>query len=307
MAQALPGAAAPPRPASPQPAYSSNWSDLQGVAFAQGWVDAGGVSTRYLRSGREGAPPLIFLHGTGGHAEAYIRNLGPHGAHFDTWAIDMIGHGWSDTGVEPLEIRHYVDHLLRFMDARQMERAALSGESLGGWVASRLAADHPDRVERLVLNTAGGSQSDPVVMARIKAVSLQAADDPSWELIRKRLEWLMADPTRVTDDLIATRQAIYRQPGMREAIVRGLALQDLETRERNLMRAEDYARIACPTLVLWTSHDPTAGVAQGRWIASAIRGAEFVVMEGCGHWPQYEDAPTFNRLHLDFLLGARTR
>ena len=54
---------------------------------------------------------------------------------------------------------------------------------------------------------------------------------------------------------------------------------------------------------MWTSDDPTADVSEGRRIASMIPGARFEVMPGCGHWPQYEDAKTFNRLHLDFLLG----
>ena len=45
-----------------------------------------------------------------------------------------------------------------FFDVIGAERAHLSGESLGGWVASRAAVDHPDRIDRLVLNTAGGSQ-----------------------------------------------------------------------------------------------------------------------------------------------------
>ena len=53
--------------------------------------------------------------------------------------------------------------------------------------------------------------------------------------------------------------------------------------------------------MLWTTHDPTASVEVGRRLAGLIPGAEFVVMEDCGHWPQYEDAETFNRIHLDFL------
>jgi 2-hydroxy-6-oxonona-2,4-dienedioate hydrolase len=38
-------------------------------------------------------------------------------------------------------------------------------------------------------------------------------------------------------------------------------------------------------------------------VAELIPGAKFVVMEDCGHWPQYEDPKNFNRIHLDFLLG----
>ncbi|MBB3933306.1 2-hydroxy-6-oxonona-2,4-dienedioate hydrolase [Kaistia hirudinis] len=286
--------------ASPAP-YRSIWRDLQGVSFSQGFLDAGGIRTRYLHAGRTGAPPLLLLHGVGGHAEAYIRNLASHGEHFDVWAIDLIGHGWTDKKAEDREIRHYVDHVLRLLDTLGFEKASISGESLGGWVASRIAADHPERVDRLVLNTAGGSQADPVVMERIKTLSMRAASEPSWEFIRARVEWLMADKSKAYDDLVACRQAIYAQPGMAEAMKHNMVLQDMETRKRNLIYPADYARIKAPTLVLWTSDDPTADVSEGRRIASMIPGALFTVMAGCGHWPQFEDPETFNRIHLAFL------
>ena len=64
-----------------------------------------------------------------------------------------------------------------------------------------------------------------------------------------------------------------------------------------------YPRIKAPTLVLWTTHDPTNPVAEGRRIASLIPDAAFVVMDHCRHWPQYEDAETFNSVHIDFLRG----
>lgn len=285
------------------PISTSLWQDLKSTAFSQGWLDADGISTRYLRSGHEGLPPLLLLHGVGGHAEAYARNLKAHGRYFDTWSVDMIGHGWSDKPDHPYEIAHYVDHLLRFMDARGWERAHVSGESLGGWVAARLAASHPDRVERVVLNTAGGSRAEPTVMARIKSLSTRAAEDPSWEFIKARVEWLMARPEQATADLIACRQAIYSQPGFRQAMANAMVLQDMEVRTRNLVTPADYGSIAAPTLVLWTSHDPTADVTEGRRIADMIPGAQFVVMQDCGHWPQWEDTPTFDRLHINFLLG----
>jgi 2-hydroxy-6-oxonona-2,4-dienedioate hydrolase len=82
-----------------------------------------------------------------------------------------------------------------------------------------------------------------------------------------------------------------------------MALQDPEIRARNLLGPAEYGAITAPTLVVWTSDDPTADVAEGSRIASMIPGARFEVMPGCGHWPQYEDPKTFNSLHLDFLLG----
>ena len=70
----------------------------------------------------------------------------------------------------------------------------------------------------------------------------------------------------------------------------------------NLTEAE-WAAIRAPTQVIWTSHDPTALESVGRRIAELIPDARFALMQNCGHWPQFEDPQTFNRLHIDFLLG----
>ena len=283
--------------------HESVWSHLQGVPFEQGYLDAGGVRTRYLRAGDSAQPVLVLLHGSGGHAEAYVRNLEAHAEHFWTWSIDMLGHGYTDKPGHPLEVAHYVEHLMAVFDAIGTEHASLSGESLGGWVAARAAVDHPDRIYRLVLNTAGGSQAEPEVMKRIITLSMAAAENPTWETVQARIKWLMAYKSKDYDDLVASRQRVYRQPGFVSAMRDIMALQDPEIRARNILGPSDYGSITAPTLVLWTSHDPTADVTEGRRIASMIRGARFELMPGCGHWPQYEDAKTFNRLHLDFLLG----
>jgi 2-hydroxy-6-oxonona-2,4-dienedioate hydrolase len=285
------------------PEFESVWSDLQGVEFSQGYLDAGGVRTRYLHAGDPNKPTLVLLHGSGGHAEAYVRNLEAHAAHFSTWSIDMLGHGYTDKPGHLLEISHYVGHLAAVLDTIGVQRAHISGESLGGWVASRFAVDHPDRLERLVLNTAGGSQADPEVMKRIITLSMAAAENPTWETVQARIKWLMADKSKDYDDIVASRQRVYRQPGFVAAMRDIMALQDPEIRQRNLMSPSDYGAITAPTLVLWTSDDPTADVTEGRRISEMIPGARFEVMQGCGHWPQYEDPKTFDRLHIDFLLG----
>jgi 2-hydroxy-6-oxonona-2,4-dienedioate hydrolase len=283
--------------------YDSLWSDLRGVSFSQGWLDASGVRTRYLVSGEPSLPTVLLLHGTGGHAEAYARNLRAHGQCFRTLAIDMLGHGWTDKPDIPMEIPAYVEHLLRVIDALGIEQAHVSGESLGGWVAARFAIDHPDRLGKLVLNTTGGSRADPQVMSRLKDLTLRAAMDPNREFVKARLEWLMHDKRQVNEDLIATRQAIYSAPDAAAAMRRALTLQEMDVRLRNLLSPADWSSIRAQTLVLWTDHDPTNPVEEGERIAAMIPGAQFVCMTGCGHWPQWEDTATFDAIHLAFLNG----
>jgi 2-hydroxy-6-oxonona-2,4-dienedioate hydrolase len=243
-----------------------------------------------------------MLHGITGHAEAYARNLRSHSEHFSCWAIDFIGHGYSDKPDHPLEVKHYIDQVIAFLDAIGEQKAFFTGESLGGWVTAQLAIDHPDRVERIVLNTMGGTMANPQVMERLYMLSMEAAKDPSWDRVKARLEWLMADPSMVTDDLIKTRQAIFQQSNWLRACEANMALQDPEIRRRNMLTDDALGRIQAPAMVLWTTKDPSGPVTEAERITSLIPGARLAVMENCGHWPQYEDTETFDRIHLDFLL-----
>jgi pimeloyl-ACP methyl ester carboxylesterase len=70
---------------------------------------------------------------------------------------------------------------------------------------------------------------------------------------------------------------------------------------RRFQQAEKAARHQ----VVWTSHDPTATPEEGKQIADMIPGSKFVVMNRCGHWPQFEDAEQFNRLHIEFLQTGK--
>jgi len=282
--------------------FSSVWADLRGVTFSQGYLDADGIKTRYISSGTPDKPLLLCLHGVGGHAEAYSRNFGPHGEHFWVVAIDMLGHGWTDKPEINYQVKDYADHVLAVLKALGRERAHITGESLGGWVATYLAVHRHEVVDHLVLNTAGGWTAHPEVMARLKSLSNQAAEDPSWERIKTRLEFLMCDKSTVSDDLIETRRSIYSQPGFADTMKRIMCLQEMEIRRPNMITEEQYRSIKAPSLVVWTSHDPTATPAEGKEISEMIPNCKYVVMNECGHWPQFEDAELFNRLHIDFLL-----
>jgi 2-hydroxy-6-oxonona-2,4-dienedioate hydrolase len=282
--------------------YTSVWSDLAEVEFSQGFLQAGPYRTRYLHAGSSDKPALLLLHGVTGHAEAYVRNLATHAEHFDVYAIDFIGHGYSAKPEHPLEIPHYLDQVNHVLDALGRETAYLSGESLGGWVTARFAQLYADRVERIVLNTMGGTMANPQVMERLYTLSMEAAKDPSWERVTARLEWLMADPTMVTPDLIRTRQRIFEQPDWPMACEMNMALQDLETRRRNMLADDDLRAITADALVIWTTKDPSGPVGEGRRIADLIPHGRLAVIDNAGHWPQYEQPETFNRIHLDFLL-----
>lgn len=279
----------------------SIWSDLGGLDHTVRHLQVGDWSTRVLECGE--GDPLILMHGTGGHLEAFTRNLPALASRFHVVAYDYPGHGWTTAAEADLEIDDYSAHLAQLMDALGIERAHLSGESLGGWVAVKFAAAHPDRVDRLVLNTPGGTMATPEVMERIRSLSQAAADDPSYDRIRARLEWLMADPSSVTDELVAVRQGIYSRPGFARSMRHILCLQDPATRRRNLVTDAELAAVAAPTLVIWTSDDPSGPAGAGLAMAERIPGGEFHLIEDAGHWPQWEQQEEFDRICLAFLAG----
>ncbi|MEQ3549465.1 alpha/beta fold hydrolase [Pseudonocardia nematodicida] len=276
------------------------WTELMGQDLSVRHVEIGGWSTRVLEAGM-GEETLVLMHGIGGHLEAYARNIVPFARRYRVLAFDFPGHGYTTHAVADIELPDYVAHLGALLDAYGVDRAHLSGESLGGWVAMKFAAAHPDRVGRLILNTPAGNLSLPEVRERIRSLSQAAADDPSDERIRARLEWLMADPATVTDELVGTRRTIYARPGFARSMRHIMCLQDADVRARNMVTDADLEAIVAPTLVVWTSDDPSGPAKTGLDIAAALEHGRFELITGAGHWPQWEQAEHFTALALDFL------
>jgi 2-hydroxy-6-oxonona-2,4-dienedioate hydrolase len=277
------------------------WPRLMDAGFSQSWVEAGGIRTRVLEAGD--GPPLILLHGTGGHAEAYLQNLRTLARRFRTIVYDLVGHGFSDGPDVPYTLDVYGDQLLALLGALGIERAHLSGESLGGWVAAWFASQHPDRVQRLILTTPGNITSKPETMAKIRDSTLRAVAEASPETVRARLEWLFAPENRglVTDELVAVRLAIYSRPGYERMMRNILVLQEPEVRARYAWEAGWTGRISAPTLIIWTSDDPTGSYDEGELLNGWITGSRLVNIDGAGHWPQWERPAEFDRLHEEFL------
>lgn len=285
------------------PRQISVWADLWDRDLRLRHVDAGGIRTRVLEAG-QGAP-LVLVHGTGGHLEAYVRNVRALSERFHVILYDMVGHGFTDKPDRPYTVDVLSDHLVAVLDALGVERAHLSGESLGGWVAAWTAAHHPERVDRLVLNTPGNITNKPEVLEAVKASSLKAAREASEQSVRARVAWLFHDTSFVTDELVALRLAIYTQPGFARAMENIVALQDWEHRAPFVWSPEWCQKIVADTLLLWTDHDPTGGLDEAELLREWIPGAELTVIEGAGHWPQWEKPDEFDALHTEFLTKGR--
>jgi len=286
------------------------WLDLLGLPFSVSWVDAGGVPTRSLQAGPEGGPVVVFLHGTSGHLEAFTRNVRPHvEAGYRVHAIDMLGHGYTAKPDYDMEIPRYVEHLTNYLDACGIERANLAGESLGGWVAAWLASETPERVISLQLIAAGGTKANPEIMERIKGSTRKAVREDDVQLTRERLHLLMHDPAKdVSEELVQVRHRIYHQPDFVENIDHLLCLQEMDTRQRNLLRADRLARLATiPTLIIWGRENPFGDVPEANKMHEDIPGSRLELYESCGHWPQHERHEIYNPMAIEFLNENNAR
>lgn len=283
--------------------HISIWGELSDVDHKLSHVDVEGVRTRVLRAGS--GPDLVLLHGTGGHLEAYARDIAGLAGDFRVTAYDMVGHGWSDLPDKPYTIDVLSDHLVGLMDVLGIGSAHLSGESLGGWVVAWTAAHHPDRVDRLVLNTPGNIANKPEVMAKVRDSTMAAVVDPSVANVRPRVEFLFHHKEMVTDELVDLRRAVYGRPGFVRAITNTLVLQDPEVRRDFAWEPGWVGKVIAPTLLLWTEHDPTGGLDEAAMLLEWLPDARLHVIADAGHWPQWEKVDEFLHVHRDFLLLER--
>ncbi|MBM0104916.1 alpha/beta fold hydrolase [Steroidobacter sp. S1-65] len=283
------------------------WTDALGCEIK--YYDAGGWRTRVIESGT--GVPVVMMHGLSGHAEGFIRNVRPvAAAGFRAISMDAIGHGFS---AKPTDVTYhsplFVEHLKRLLDTIGAQKVHLVGQSLGGWTALNFAQLYPSRVASLVSITGAGFLLDDEasrkeseeIHARVQAVTKKASEEPTREKVRERLEWLMLDKSIVTDELVETRYTAFMLPDSRAAMAKLVAEQAGPDNRRNLLTEEQLARIQIPTKIIWSDRNPTTPWSVAKRVAEIMPNASFELVEGAGHWPQYEQAAAVNRILIDFL------
>ncbi|MES2536846.1 MAG: alpha/beta hydrolase [Pseudomonadota bacterium] len=281
--------------------FRSVWTELRETSFRQGWIDAGGIRTRFVQAGPEDGPPLLMLHGTGGSWECFCANLTAFSKHYNCYAFDTVGTGFSDKPDVDYEIPLYVDHVRNFMHAVGIDKASIMGVSLGAWIAVRFALNYPEKVQSLVLVSAAGLITDKQTSQDIKGARFKAVDDPSWQNVSAVFKGLILEEQNRIGDFVSVRQAVYRQPGMRRAMEHILCLQEPDIRARNMISEDEWRQVQAPTLVIGAVDHKDIFLETALRVKDLIPRAEYVEIHRSSHWSQFESPEVFNSAGLDFL------
>ena len=196
------------------------------------------------------------------------------------------------------------EQLRELMDALEIERAHLSGESLGGWVSGFFAVKYPNRVNRLMLNTGAGL---PIVSSKgrddletLLALSKRnASQAPSFESVKARIQWLIHPSNHhlIDDELVSLRLRYYASAENRT--VAPMVNSMLPRHDEFLIPLE---QIRCPTMLLWTRDNPIHDLATAAAAQKRISGSELYVMNAdSAHWPQFEAPDEFNAVARRFF------
>jgi 4,5:9,10-diseco-3-hydroxy-5,9,17-trioxoandrosta-1(10),2-diene-4-oate hydrolase len=250
-------------------------------------------------------PPLILLHGSGPGVSGWSNfrgNFPVFAKQFRTVIPDLPGFGRSERpDLDRAYPRVAAEHLLRLLDALEIGRAHLLGNSMGGYVALEFALAYPERVDRIVgmgpgglaVNVLGPEQSEG---ARRLGDFMMA---PSKETMEAWVDTMVANKAVVDEELIEERLANALAPGAIESAV--AIFMSLGQHPEAVPLWARLKGITAPVLITWGRDDRMLPVEGALFGVRQLQNAELHIFSRCGHWAQVERKDDFERLVIDFL------
>ena len=265
-------------------------------------ADANGIKTNYLEAGQ--GEPVVLIHGSGPGVTSYANwrlVLPALAERFRAIAPDMVGFGYSE---RPQDVTYSLDtwagQTVGVMDALGIDKAHLIGNSFGGAIALRIAAQHSDRVGKLVLM---GSMGVPFTIT--PGLDRVWGYEPSFENMRKVLDVFAYSRDLVNDELADVRYQGSIQPGFQESFAAMFPADENGSRQRwvDAMTTPEEQIRALPhrALVVHGREDQVIPLETSLKLEQLIDNADLAVFSHCGHWSMIERTEDFNRLVRDFL------
>lgn len=235
-------------------------------------------STRIYYQVTGTGPPVVLIHGFSGSSRWWVKNVPALAQHFRVYMVDLLGFGHSKTH-HRFVLQEASWYLTRWMDRLKVPAAHLVGHSMGGVISIELAAEFPQRVNRLVL-------VGPAV------INLQGG---LWRQIAGLLQafWLLPYgflPVLFTDALRAGPRVLLQ------------AAYELLTVELDV----DIGQVKTPTLLVWGENDKAVPLKVGKAILQQLPQGKLKVIPGAGHTPMWDQPELFNTVVTDFLLSKRS-
>jgi pimeloyl-ACP methyl ester carboxylesterase len=240
-------------------------------------------ATFVIVSGPEQAPALLLFHGSGFNSVSWMGDVAAWAAHFRVHAVDVIGHpGLSAPSRPPYETGDHAQWIEDVMRGLGIERAALVGISLGGWLAIDFATRHPEQASALVLLAPGGVGRELMTTARLllTVLPLMFLGDRG----RRRAMARMLGPVRVRD--AAGLQTVNEFTTLINRYYR--------QRTDRLARFSDDAlrRLVMPVQLIVGTQDPMLDSAETRRrLESTVTDLEVLELPDVGHMVVDQTAP----------------
>lgn len=252
------------------------------------YAEVDGIRLHVRDTGQKDAPAVIMLHGFGASLHTWEPWAKVLSADHRVVRFDLPGFGL--TGTDPTN--DYSDErsvklIAALMDQLGIARASFIGNSIGGRIAWHFAAEHPSRVDKLVLVSPDGFASPGFDYGKAPAIPAAFRLLPyvlPRMMLRMNLAPAYANPQNLTEATLTRYHDLMRAPGVRAAII-------ARTEQTVLVPPEPLLqKIVAPTLLVWGEKDAMIPVTNARDYASAMPSSRLVTLPGAGHVPQ-EEAP----------------
>jgi 3-oxoadipate enol-lactonase len=265
-------------------------------------VKANGITINYDQQGT--GDLLILIPYLAADHMCYAFQAADYAKRFTCISLDLRGTGETDKpeGVYSMEL--LADDVAAFMQAVGIQRAHISGLSLGAATGMWLAAKYPDKVKSLSLHS-GWTKTDRFIKTVVEGwqVTAKALGSVPEMVILSIFPWCL------TPELYAAKPDYIQSLA---DFVRGRPAQDLAAflQQSNAVISHDVeaqlGRITAPTQITFGRHDLVTSTRFADGMMNNIRGSELLIFEDCAHAPIYESVEEFNQKTLAFLQRHAT-